>query len=446
MKKSLFAVAAATAFTGAAQAQSSVTVYGILDVGYTGGNATVNSRNTSNVGSTSRQTVSRISNSMESGSRLGFRGNEDLGGGTSAQFTFEVGIQPAGNAGSNPDGAAAGATGAGTWNPNVRQAFVGISQKGMGQVRVGTQNSLFWEQAGSNTTGQLAQTFGSLLAPSTDGAFFNTTVLSATATSITNGAALGSYTARTTNTINFRTERMAGVVVKGAYTLSNQNSNQTSPNAGNANWGASGGYTGGTSNQSGYQAALDWNIQKANIQASYASFKSENPFGTLSAACSATATTACPGNTISTAGGVTAWGSGTQGSNVIDNQALITASYDFGILRAYVGWTDRKMTSTLNSNQYAKRTAQEVGVRGYATKTIEYWGSIGNGRYSSMGSATVSNPTANITGYQVGSNYWMSKRTNLYAIYGANNTSNTSSATIGSANLTQYSVGVRHTF
>jgi predicted porin len=39
MKKSLFAVAAATAFTGAAQAQSSVTVYGILDAGYQGSSA-----------------------------------------------------------------------------------------------------------------------------------------------------------------------------------------------------------------------------------------------------------------------------------------------------------------------------------------------------------------------------------------------------------------------
>jgi predicted porin len=419
MKKSLFAVAAATAFTGAAQAQSSVTVYGILDVGYTGGNATVNTRNTTtNVGTTARQSVSRISNSMESGSRLGFRGNEDLGGGTSAQFVFELGIQPAGNAGSNPDGAAAGATGAGTWNPNVRQAFVGISQKGIGQARVGTQNTLFWEQAGSNTT-----------------------VLSATATSIVNGAALGSYTVRTTNTINFRTERMAGVMAKGSYTLSNQNSNQTTPASNNTT-----GNLGGTSNQMGYQAALDWNIQKANIQASYASFKSENPFGAISAACSASGTDGCAGNTISTAGGVTAWGSGVQGSNVTDAQALITASYDFGILKAYVGWTNRKITSGINSNQFAKRTAQEIGVRGYATKTIEYWGSIGNGRYTSMGSATVANPTANITGYQLGSNYWMSKRTNLYAIYGANNTSNTSSAAIGAANVSQYSVGVRHTF
>ena len=439
MKKSLFAVAAATAFTGAAQAQSSVTVYGILDVGYTGGDASVSTRNTSNVGSTAKQSVGRISNSMESGSRLGFRGNEDLGGGTSAQFVFELGIQPAGNAGSNPDGAAGGAVGAGTWSPNVRQAFVGISQKGMGNARVGTQNTLFWEQAGSNTAGQLSQTFGSMLAPSTDGAFFNTTVLSATATSLANGSALSSYTSRTTNTVRIATERMAGVIVKGAYTISNQTSNQTSP----ASAGTTAGYAGGTSNQTGYQVALDWNIQKANIQASYASFKSENPNGAISYSGTFTSAGVAATSPGTTAGGVTAWGAGTQGMNVTDAQALITASYDFGILKAYAGWTNRKITSGLNSNNFGKRTAQEIGVRGYATKTIEYWGSIGNGRYQIYGA---SNPTANIVGYQLGSNYWMSKRTNLYAIYGQNNTSSTSSATVGAANLNQYSVGVRHTF
>jgi predicted porin len=430
MKKSLFAVAAATAFTGAAQAQSSVTVYGILDVGYTGGNATINN---------TKQTVSRISNSMESGSRLGFRGNEDLGGGTAAQFVFELGIQPAGNAGSNPDGAAAGAIGAGTWNPNVRQAFVGLSQKGVGQARVGTQNTLFWEQAGSNTTGQLAQTLGSMLAPTTDGAFFNTTVISATLTSLVGGSALSSYTSRTTNTINFRSERMAGVMAKASYTLSNQNSSQTSA-SGTTTWGAAGGYSGGTSNQQGYQVALDWNIQKANIQASYASFKSENPFGLKSAACSATAAAGCASDTVSTGGAVVGWGTGVQGNNVTDNQTLVTASYDFGILKAYAGWTNRQMTSGLNSAQFGKRSAQEIGVRGYATKTIEYWGSIGNGRYQLYGT---NNPTANISGYQLGSNYWMSKRTNLYAIFGANQTSSTSA---GAGSASQYSLGVRHTF
>nr|WP_087908852.1 porin [Polynucleobacter hirudinilacicola]OWF66850.1 hypothetical protein B6A14_02495 [Polynucleobacter hirudinilacicola] len=430
MKKSLLAVAAMTAFAGAAQAQSSVTVYGIVDAGYTGGNA----RATSGAGVTVKETVNRISNSMESGSRIGFRGNEDLGGGTSAIFTFEVGIQPAGNAGSNSTGLSADAAGAGTWSPNVRQAFVGLAKKGLGDARIGTQNTLFWEQAGSNTTGQLSQTYGSMLAPSTDGAFF---------TSASGGVNAGSqsaaYTARTTNTIRFATERMAGLIGKFSYTQSNLNRTQgvnaategtTNTSAGptsNAVAGvAAGGQTGGNNNQSGYQFAADYVFQKANIQASYAAFTSENPYTVAAATPSATNNTA--------------WGSGTQGNNVKDTQTLITGSYDFGILKAYAGWTNRKVESTLNSNAFLKRSAQEIGVRSFITPTIEGWASVGNGRYSSFGTGQ---PTANITGYQVGSNYWMSKRTNLYAIYGQNGTSST---TNGSYNLNQYSIGARHTF
>jgi len=422
MKKSLFALAAVGAFAGAAQAQSSVTVYGILDVGYTGANERVSS------GATNINTnVSRIGNSMESGSRLGFRGNEDLGGGTAVQFTFELGMQPAGNQGSNPNGTnpkadtgtAAGTyygQGSATWNPDVRQAFVGLSQKGMGTLRIGTQNTLFWEQGGSNTAGQLSQTLGLMLTPSSVGAF-------AGALSTVNGGTSAAYVSRTTNTITLRTERMAGVVAKAAYTLSNQTGRQTTTATG---------YTGGQSDQSGYQLALDWNIQKANIQGSYASFKSEGPYSATAAElATATYTTNSP----------TAWSTGTQGTNVGDTQALVTASYDFGILKAYVGWTQRKLSATYNSSAFLKRTAQEIGVRGYATKTIEYWGSVGNGRYSAFG---VSQPTANIFGYQLGSNYWMSKRTNLYAICGQNGTSSTGS--VGSANASQYSVGVRHTF
>ncbi|MBU3578863.1 porin [Polynucleobacter sp. 73C-SIWE] len=406
MKKSLLAVAAMTAFAGAAQAQSSVTVYGLLDVGYTGGNARAQTSST-----VVKESVSRISNSMESGSRLGFRGNEDLGGGTSAIFTFELGIQPAGNAGSNTTGLGTAAVTAGTatWAPNVRQAFVGFEKKGMGNARIGTQNTLFWEQAGSNTTGQLAQTYGSMLAPSTDGAFFTS---SSNATSA--GSTSAAYTARTTNTVRVATERMAGLIGKAAYTQSNSNSTA----AGTA------GYIGAENTQTGYQFALDYVFQKANIQASYASFSSDNPYNS---------TTLTTTNTVY-------WGSGTQGNNVKDNQALITASYDFGILKAYAGWTNRKVESSLNSNAFIKRTAQEVGVRSFITPTIEGWASIGNGRFSAFGT---DQPTANIAGYQAGANYWLSKRTNLYAIYGQNNTSSTSN---GAYNLQQYSIGARHTF
>ena len=62
MKKSLFAVAAVTAFAGAAQAQSSVTVYGIMDLGYYGTNASTSSQ----AAGTVKTQTSRITNGNES--------------------------------------------------------------------------------------------------------------------------------------------------------------------------------------------------------------------------------------------------------------------------------------------------------------------------------------------------------------------------------------------
>ena len=72
MKNSLLALAALTAFTGAVSAQSNVTMYGRVDL-------SVNK----NVGSANKG----INNG--SGSRLGMRGSEDLGGGMAAIFNIE---------------------------------------------------------------------------------------------------------------------------------------------------------------------------------------------------------------------------------------------------------------------------------------------------------------------------------------------------------------------
>jgi len=72
MKKSLLALAALTAFAGAASAQSSVTLYGRVDLSVA-----------KNIGSDAKN----VQNG--SGSRLGFRGVEDLGGGMSADFNIE---------------------------------------------------------------------------------------------------------------------------------------------------------------------------------------------------------------------------------------------------------------------------------------------------------------------------------------------------------------------
>jgi predicted porin len=82
MKKSLIALAALATVATAAQAQSSVTIYGVMDLGY---------GSISNVGS-DKQRVSGLQNGGLATSRLGFRGTEDLGGGLKAGFTLEAEI------------------------------------------------------------------------------------------------------------------------------------------------------------------------------------------------------------------------------------------------------------------------------------------------------------------------------------------------------------------
>lgn len=72
MKKTLLALAAMTAFAGAASAQSSVTLYGRIDLSVA-----------KNIGSDAKD----VQNG--SGSRFGVRGVEDLGGGLSADFNLE---------------------------------------------------------------------------------------------------------------------------------------------------------------------------------------------------------------------------------------------------------------------------------------------------------------------------------------------------------------------
>jgi predicted porin len=87
MKKSLLALAALSAFATAAQAQSSVTVYGVVDMGYGSKDYTNNNYDAGENGSTTG-----VQNQALSSQRLGFKGSEDLGGGLKANFQLESGM------------------------------------------------------------------------------------------------------------------------------------------------------------------------------------------------------------------------------------------------------------------------------------------------------------------------------------------------------------------
>jgi predicted porin len=161
MKKSLLAVAAMTAFAGAAQAQSSVTVYGLVDIGVMGatnspnlGGTTWGVSGTPYVSSTlkTNQTSGQAFGMMYGGeaqSRLGFKGSEELGGGTQAIFNLEIGIGPNGSvANSGLPGVSTGAgniTGGDTSLQGQlfgRAAFVGLSNAKYGTLTAGRQNNL----------------------------------------------------------------------------------------------------------------------------------------------------------------------------------------------------------------------------------------------------------------------------------------------------------------
>jgi GBP family porin len=86
MKKSLFAIALLSTAAGLASAQSNVTIYGILDMGID-----YDSGKTGNVASGTTRKWS-VNSGQTSGSRLGFKGSEDLGNGLSAIFALESGI------------------------------------------------------------------------------------------------------------------------------------------------------------------------------------------------------------------------------------------------------------------------------------------------------------------------------------------------------------------
>lgn len=115
MKKSLLALAVLGAFAGAASAQTSVTMYGIVDMGYVHESGGADG------------SVNRLQSGGESSSRLGFRGTEDLGNGLSGIFAIEAGILA--DTGESQ-------LGANIWG---RQAFVGLKSKTAGTVTLGRQ-------------------------------------------------------------------------------------------------------------------------------------------------------------------------------------------------------------------------------------------------------------------------------------------------------------------
>jgi len=125
MKMKLFAAAVAALAAGGAYAQSSVTLYGVVDAGI----EYANHQPTTAGGS---HDVVRLTSGNMSGSRWGLRGVEDLGGGLKGIFVLESGF--------NIDNGTSGQGG----RLFGRQAFVGV-QSQFGTLSLGRHQTPFYD-------------------------------------------------------------------------------------------------------------------------------------------------------------------------------------------------------------------------------------------------------------------------------------------------------------
>ncbi|WP_213299303.1 porin [Paraburkholderia sacchari] len=196
MKKSLLALAALGAFAGVAHAQSSVTLYGIIDEGF--------NINTNSGG----KHLYNLSSGVMQGSRFGLRGAEDLGGGLKAVFVLENGFDV--NTGKLGQGGLMFG----------RQAYVGLSSSQYGTVTLGRQYDSVVDYVGPLEAGD--QWGGYLAAHPQDLDNFN-----------------NAY--RTNNTVKFTSVNYAGLTFGGTYSFGGQAGNFT----GNQIWSLGAGYNNG---------------------------------------------------------------------------------------------------------------------------------------------------------------------------------------------------------
>lgn len=196
MNKFLVALAAACTFAGAASARSSVTIYGLADVGIgmadddaPGGGSTSN-----------------VFSGVRSSSRIGIRGSEDLGGGLNATFNIESGLD-----------FDTGAEGSPFWG---RRSVAGLSGR-FGEIRLGRDDTPGYSVVGMTDVMAL-------------GLFANWLDFGGN----------GGITSRASNGIHYTSPNWRGLTLRAMY-ATGEHDDATAPKATGDMYGVSGVYASG---------------------------------------------------------------------------------------------------------------------------------------------------------------------------------------------------------
>ncbi len=409
MKKSLIALAA-LATVGAAQAQSSVTVYGVLDAGY----------------SDTEKTVAGVSNSQKAfsfsnytSSRFGLRGTEDLGGGMRANFVIETGIGSHPMAGFYQTGSSA-STKSGT---TVDATSVGNRELGAAiSTAKGTTVSI-----GFGTTAVRRLVLGYDAAGGTNligNVLTNDALLSSNrATGLSVGQKLGDFT-------------VGGGITSNVDSADGKQDVKTS---------------------TGHILSLDY----AKGKLAFGAARQVSKTNTLAGSSATIATTSIANATTCSSSGVctadnsagtgfkfqtisTAAAAATDVKRTID---IAGASYDLGVAKLFAQYAKVKIDDPLTANAAGEgtRTATTLGVTAPVGKFTLH-ALVSEGNQNMVVSATSGAPVKrDLSGYNVGARYALSKRTFGYAAYGETKLDGTSGIT-NELKTQQTTVGLVHSF
>jgi predicted porin len=389
MKKSLIALAVLGAIAGAAQAQSSVTIYGIVDTGIVYTSKAINP----DTGATGSKFG--INSGVIQGSRLGFKGVEDLGGGLKALFQLEAGF-------ANDTGALQ--SDAGTSTLFRRKSVVGLGGN-FGSVLLGRQTDILDDISQWTSV----QDFG-------------------TVTGAIGGNLDRLEGARTQNSIRYNTPDMAGFTASAIYGFG-ETAGQTS--AGQS-FGLGGQYANGP-----------LGVYAAYYQSKLGSTPSDTSL------INSPATEFFSGNPGDTAQKVFSLGASYQAgpARLYGNwsrvkQPLATSS------QGIVVPNDVSVFSVGSFNN-TKSDIFELGVNYAVTAPLHLLASV---QYNKLTFADPGSNKGKLTQINLGTDYFLSKRTDVYAFVSnlrakdAINPGVNGDSTGSNNNQTAVAVGIRHKF
>ena len=424
MQKKIIALAVAGLVSGAAFAQSNVTIYGVADVGVAQSKAANGSQ-------------FRVQSGQSAGSRLGFKGEEGLGNGLKAVWTMEMGLDMTtgqstchsmndngcgtstgttnnNNPQANPANATNNTTGTSVFQ---RQVFAGLSSATLGTVTIGRQYTAdFYVKAKSDVFGLgYAGTANNAWAVSS--AFLYD---------------------RLDRALQYQTPTWNGFQAMVQYSTGSQNNTDTSTTAGvvpenqGKQWGLNATYT-------GYGFDVGASYHKLNALA---------------------ANNAVTAGLIANSAVLPATMTDTPDTNAW----MIGGNYDFKVAKVYAGYAASKTTTHYTAASGGDTVTQKYGFWNLGVK-VPFGAHSVFAQYSRINDKTSTNADANLWG--LGYEYAMSKRTALYAGYAKMDNGNNATYSLGATatnnglrmvnndgtttglagrNASEFNFGVRHSF